>query len=49
MKYQGYASLECVVDFQGSFVWRQLAPNNRTLVEQGVRFMQDMRNRYFFV
>jgi D-psicose/D-tagatose/L-ribulose 3-epimerase len=46
LEYQGYASLECVVDFQGNFVWRQLAPDSQTLVEQGVKFMKDMRKMY---
>lgn len=44
--YDGYASLECVVDFHGGGVYRQLAPDSRTLVEEGMHFFKAMKQKY---
>jgi D-psicose/D-tagatose/L-ribulose 3-epimerase len=46
MKYRGYASLECAIESRGGYVWRQLAPDNRTLTEEGIRFLKEMRRKY---
>ncbi|MFC5701874.1 sugar phosphate isomerase/epimerase family protein [Cohnella faecalis] len=47
INYAGYASLECVIELDGGYVWRQLAPDNRTLAEEGIRFLKGMRDQYF--
>lgn len=47
LQYNGYASLECVVESRGGYVWRELAPDSETLVREGIRFLGDMRNQYF--
>jgi D-psicose/D-tagatose/L-ribulose 3-epimerase len=45
--YTGYASLECVAEARGGYVWRELAPDNRTLVNEGIRFLKQMRFKHF--
>lgn len=45
--YKGYASLECVIDFEGGGVWRQLAPDSATFVEEGIRFLAEKRENYW--
>ncbi|WP_410795689.1 TIM barrel protein [Paenibacillus sp. J5C2022] len=44
--YKGYASLECVVDAQVPYVWRRLAPYNRVLAQEGIRFSLKKEHRY---
>lgn len=48
-RYEGYASLECVVESRGGYVWRQLAQDNRTLTEEGIAFLSKMRRKYFSI
>lgn len=46
LDYKGYASLECVVESRGGYVWRELAPDNRTLTEEGIKFLKGMKRKY---
>ncbi|PFP15653.1 hypothetical protein COJ96_27675 [Bacillus sp. AFS073361] len=46
IQYEGYASIECVVDIKGDYVWRQLAPNSEVLVTQGKQFFRELMGKY---
>lgn len=45
-QYQGYASIESVVDFHGNHVWRQLAPDGDTLAREGIKFIKKMKQKH---
>ncbi|WP_066070730.1 sugar phosphate isomerase/epimerase family protein [Neobacillus soli] len=46
INYEGYASIECVVDVKGNYVWRQLAPTSEMLVSQGRQFFRELMGKY---
>lgn len=46
INYEGYASIECVVDIKGNFVWRQLAPSSEVLITQGQQFFRELMGKY---
>jgi D-psicose/D-tagatose/L-ribulose 3-epimerase len=47
--YNGYAALESFVDIttnMNTWVWRQLAPDGNTLLQEGVKFIRDKQKAY---
>lgn len=46
INYQGYASLESVVELKGNYVWRELAPSSEVLAVQGKKYFRRLMGEY---
>ncbi|MEH7304572.1 sugar phosphate isomerase/epimerase family protein [Neobacillus drentensis] len=46
INYEGYASIESVVEIKGDYVWRELAPTSEVLVTQGKQFFRELMGKY---